>query len=321
MSDTPEKRQEPPFIVHLRRAIEAVTTGMPRAQADAIIRRAYPAFAAVYSRAVKRQTYDQCTPASVAACVALCASIGLWPDGGALAPAYLVPQAPRRDAAPELHVRVNHRGITILALRGGIMIQAIPVAATDEYEVSLGELISHYPTDASMEPQTIDELAGVGVSIRSGALRQVVWVPRSVILQSRGCSRDYGYAVRDGKSSGTPWMDWPIAMAQGAAIRSAARRGAIPIDSAEVLRAVGQALDLMDGDTDPAPLALPDHGQIDEMTGSGDERERVTVDPPPQQQTQRPRRAPPGAGDKRPPPAPAREHTPSHADDGDDGMS
>jgi len=45
------------------------------------------------------------------------------------------------------------------------------------------------------------------------------------------------------------------------------------------------------------------------------------VEPPQEQQRPPPRRTPPGAEGKRPTPAPPREHTPSPADDGDDGMS
>lgn len=275
----------------------------PNARAKAT--RAIPAFLAVYSRASKktRTALDECTAASVYACIAQAMALDLYPDGTSLSPVYIVPQAPQKGAQPEAQFRPTHRGISIIAARAGVSIRTVPVALGDHYSVSLGELTEHEPADATaVAGETLDQIAGVGVVIRVGSGPAVAaWVARGQIERARAKSRDYAYAAKDGRRDGTPWLDHPIEMAQAAAIRYAGARGWIPVDSPELRAALdhSEAIDVVWTEADeatgstetraapasprprgksmPKPRELPDrqhereHDQVvlDALTGGG----------------------------------------------------
>ena len=175
-----------------------------------------------------------CSESSIGNCIALCALTDLMP-GGANPSVYLVPQAARKGEQPELQWRINHRGLATLARRGGYSVLPVPVALEDYLEVDCGEVVKHVPDNVTQTPYwTADDcnLAGVIVVIKD--IKQCVtlfklWVPFAVIRQRRAKSK---------MSDSGPWAEWPIAMAQGAAIREAAARGALPVDSLELNEAL-----------------------------------------------------------------------------------
>lgn len=77
---------------------------------------------------------QRCTPASVLDCVMIAARLGLEPDGGALAQAYLVPHG------AECTLVVGYRGLIELARRSGLVlrVEARLVHRGDEFDYELG---------------------------------------------------------------------------------------------------------------------------------------------------------------------------------------
>lgn len=177
-----------------------------------------------------------CSESSIGNCIALCALTDLMP-GGAYPSVYLVPQPPHKGEQPELQWRINHRGLATLARRDGYLVLPVPVALEDYLELDCGEVVKHVPADATNTPYwTADDcnLAGVIVVIKQikndvSVTLFKYWVPFAVIRQRRAKSKM--------RESG-PWVDWPIAMAQGAAIREAAARAVMPVDSLELSEAL-----------------------------------------------------------------------------------
>ena len=88
-----------------------------------------------------------------------------------------------------------------------------------------------------------DLLAGFLVLARArdtGAIHGWRWVDRETILVRRESSDAYGFAVRDmndpkkadwqrEKAADTPWVKWPLEMAEKAALAYAIRRGLVPL--------------------------------------------------------------------------------------------
>lgn len=168
------------------------------------------------------------TEASIADCVATSYETSLHP-GGPNPTVYLVPQAPRKGAQPELQWRITHRGLSILGDRAGFSILAVPVSTTDRLKVSFGEAVEH-EADPSAWPSSLDELLGcilVVKRIDSGVTICRPWMPRAAILRRRAVSRD-----------GAVWGEWPVEQAQKTVIKWGFARGYIPLDSPELRSAM-----------------------------------------------------------------------------------
>lgn len=229
------------------------------------------------------------TEASVADCVATSYDTGLNP-GGPNPSVYLVPQAPRKGAQPELQWRITHRGLAILASRAGFGILAVPVAKTDHLKVAFGEAIEH-EADPAAWPQRLGDLQGCILVVRRISDGQVIarpWMPLAAIAKRKDVGR-----------GGDVWSDWPIEQAQKTVIKWGFARGYVPVDSPELQSAMtadGKD-DYIDttavslgtegamsgkGALGLGPKALPDHGEPEpsfrEQADRLNQRERVVID-------------------------------------------
>lgn len=120
------------------------------------------------------------------------------------------------------------------------------------------------PTPPAMRRQqaarTWDTLAGFLVLARfrdTGKLHAWRFVDRSTLIIRRDSSDSYGYAARDltsdqawkrDKAEESPWIKWPLEMAEKAAIGYALRRGMVPLADrlTAVLRAENNAAQTID---------------------------------------------------------------------------
>lgn len=218
------------------------------------------------------RAFLEVTEASVADCVATSHETGLHP-GGPNPVVYLVPQAPRKGAQPELQWRITHRGLAILAARAGYGVLAVPVSVDDMLRVEFGEAVVH-EADPYAWPESLDDIQGMIVVVRrisDGVTISRAWMPRQAVLRRRDVSRD-----------GAVWESWPVEMAQKTALKWAFARGYVPLDSPEMRAAMGAdersgTIDIVATaaeparpagraalglDRPPAPetRALPDHG-------------------------------------------------------------
>jgi len=233
--------------------------------------------------------FFHCTDLSLSSCIALSAQTRLMP-GGPYPAVYLVPQAPRRGAPPELQWRITTRGIAILAARNGFGVRAVPVGANDFLQVSLGEVVEHNG-DPGYWPVDLSEIAGVAVIVRDLEHGHDViraWVPLDVIVRRRDMAR-----------TDKMWREWPIEMAQKTAIKYAMARGIIPLDSPELATALTEEIgDAVIEGTARAVEQLPERGrelpqrQAPALPDNGptfdefeharpEERERVAAGAPP----------------------------------------
>lgn len=196
------------------------------------------------------RTFLDVTETSIADCIATSYETGLHP-GGPNAVVYLVPQAPRQGAQPELQWRITHRGLAILAARAGFGILAVPVSKTDRLVVSFGEAIEH-ESDPAAWPETLADLQGCILVVRrisDGIVIARPWMPLAAIDQRRKKARDQNV-----------WNEWPIEQAQKTVIKWAFARGYVPVDSIELREALsadtkGEIIDVaaQTMGTQPAP--------------------------------------------------------------------
>lgn len=205
------------------------------------------------------------TEASVADCVATSYETGLHP-GGPNPVVYLVPQAPRSGAQPELQWRITHRGLAILAARAGYGILAVPVSKSDALRVEFGEAVGH-EADPSAWPEGLGDLQGCILVVRrisDGVVIARPWMPIAAIDQRRRKARDQGV-----------WDAWPVEQAQKTIIKWGFARGYVPLDSPELRSAMSADArgDVIDTTATlvaseqvggkargKAALGLPDHG-------------------------------------------------------------
>lgn len=177
--------------------------------------------------------YD-CTPASVATCVAVSALTGIMPSTGSAALAYVVPQRPRANEAPQLSYMLSHRGLNALARRCGQTMLAIPISHTDKIEADEDGDVRIVSRDIDNPPMKYEELRGVVIVVKqldSGLTVMRGWVPKKLIDARKNVSRS-------AKSSYSPWSTWPIEMCQKTAMHYAVTRGWCVIDDTEAVRAL-----------------------------------------------------------------------------------
>jgi len=150
----------------------------------------------------------ECTPASVAECVAKSAMTELFP-GGPQPLVYLIPRGGK------LEWQISARGLQALAGRNGWTITARVAHTEDTYEVVSGtvETIRHVPMGGY--PTTLQEIGGVYVvGTHTSGLRVVADVPLGVIERRRKTAQSQNI-----------WAQWPVEMAQKTAIVWAISRG------------------------------------------------------------------------------------------------
>ena len=213
-----------------------------------------------------------CTPASIATCVAISALTGLMPGTGSSALAYVVPQRPRANEAPQLQYSLSHRGLNALARRCGQTMVAVPIGFDDMIEVSEDGEVRVISRDIDKPPTEWDELRGVVVLVKELATGNVIvrgWVPRILIEKRRTMSRSWSGKGREY----SPWTKWPVEQAIKTAMHYAIGRGWCVIDDTAASRALSAD---MAGDVELIP-----NGQQTRLTNgraaSSDLNERLSA--------------------------------------------
>jgi len=166
------------------------------------------------------QLYE-CTPASVAQAVGMCALTGLMP-GGPYPDCYLIPRKSRikvdgrwSDGPLELNWQISARGCKRLAERSGAWtLETVLVHEGDEFRLVRGlhPDLTHIP---QCEQPTWDTIVGGYVVAwpRDGAARpRFEWLDRAGIEARRDVS-DGWRAYEGGRIKSTPWAEWPLEMA------------------------------------------------------------------------------------------------------------
>lgn len=194
------------------------------------------ALAASAASAKNPSDFYACTPQSIAQCVAIAALTDIMPGTGTTALAYVVPQRPRKNEAPQLQFNFSHRGLNALARRTGQTMIAVPVGHTDKIEVDESGGVNVVERDIDNPPTTEKELRGVVVQIveiNRGTTIARGWVPWKLIQQRKKMSRS-------ASSQYSPWSNWPVEMAMKTAMHYAIARGWCVIDDAAAARGLTQ---------------------------------------------------------------------------------
>lgn len=195
------------------------------------------ALAASAASARDPSDFYACTSQSVATCIAISALTGLMPGVGSTALAYVVPQRPRANEAPQLQYMLSHRGLNALAQRSGQTMVAIPIGLKDGVSVNADGEVTITSRDIDNPPLTHDELRGIVIvvkSIETGAVLAREFMPKSLIEKRRAMSRSWSGNGR----KYSPWENWPIEMAMKTAMHYAIGRGWCVIDDTEASRAL-----------------------------------------------------------------------------------
>jgi recombinational DNA repair protein RecT len=213
------------------------------------------ALAAAAQSARDPSEFYQCTPQSVAQCVANAALANIFPGTGSSALAYVIPQRARQGEPPQLTFMVNHRGLNALARRSGQTMVAIPVGGDDDISFSRDGEIVVENIDFDDPPVNLAELRGVIILVKDINTGNTIvrgWVPKKIIEkrknQSRSKDSQYG-----------PWKNWPVEMAMKTAMHYAISRGWCVIDDADAVRAIALEdeirgpIDLGKAHTAPSP--------------------------------------------------------------------
>lgn len=248
------------------------------------------ALAASAASARDPSDFYACTPQSIGTCIAISALTGIMPGVGPTALAYVLPQRPRANEAPQLQYSLSHRGLNALARRCGQTMVAIPVGKSDTIQSSADGEVEVLARDIDNPPTRFDDLRGVVVIVKeisNGVVLCRGWVPRKLIEQRRAMSRSF--TGRNPQYS--PWSTWPIEMAMKTAMHYAISRGWCVIDDTSATRALNA-----DVETEvrllPAP---PDTPMIegrsasdvlaDALEGAGEESQEVPESEPAVQTT------------------------------------
>jgi hypothetical protein len=227
------------------------------------------ALSAAAAAAKKPEDFYECTPASVATCIAIAALTGIMPSTGATALAYLVPRSPRKGEQKQLGYMLSHRGLNALAGRCGKVMIAIPISHNDKVRVTEDGGVSVTDRDLDNPPMTAEELRGVVVvvkDIKSGHIVTQGWVPWKILAERRQQSDSYRYALANKWAQDSdPWHKWPIEMAMKAAQHYTISRGWCVIDDTEAVRAL--SVDVTQSSESNQRPALPAPQTIDDLAG------------------------------------------------------
>lgn len=221
-----------------------------------------------------KEFYD-CTPQSVATCIAVSALTNLMPGVGSTALAYVIPQRARKGERPMLQYFLSHRGLNALARRCGQTMVVTPISNTDEIAVDHDGDVRVVQRDMDNPPTTHEELRGVIVSVKeigTGAVLARCWVPKKLIEQRREMSRSW---KGNGKQY-SPWSTWPVEMAMKTAMHYAISRGWCVIDDTNAARAL--SADVEADLAEPAGLLEPPKGSRSDQVADLLEGEVVAAD-------------------------------------------
>lgn len=231
-------------------------------RAKEAIARVAAAFSASAAAAKDPRDFYDCTPQSVAMCIAVSALTGIMPGVGSTALAYVLPQRPRRDEAPQLQYSLSHRGLNALARRCGQTMVAIPVSMNDQIQSNSDGEVQIIRQDFDNPPVSWDELRGVMVVVKdtaNGAILSRNWVPKKLIEKRRAMSRSF--TGRNPQYS--PWSQWPIEMAMKTSMHYSVGRGWCVIDDTSAQRAL-----TLDVDSDLKEHATPSGPRnVNELAG------------------------------------------------------
>lgn len=190
------------------------------------------AFRSAVAQSEQPDALLNCSPTSIAMCVANSARYRILP-GGSNPGVYLVPKG------GQLGWWLTHRGMCALVERTGKHLDVKPVFAFDKFEIEYGlnPRLVHVPGKGA---KGWDTLAGVYVIVRDMATNRpidMVYMERDEIQERR-------------RAAGTQkvWNNWPIPQAMKTAIKYAIARGMVVLDeeSRGVLSADAEATDVID---------------------------------------------------------------------------
>lgn len=202
------------------------------------------------------QDFYDCTPVSVATCIAVAALTGIMPGTGPAALAYVVPQRARKGEVPQLQYSLSHRGLNALARRCGQTMIAVPIGHDDQVIVDADGEAMVVSMDIDSPPLTWDDLRGVVVVVKQLATGVVVhrgWVPKKLIETRRNMSRSFSGS----SPQYSPWTTWPIEMAIKTGLHYAVARGWCVIDDTESARALSADTEDFQRDDRDSPANAP----------------------------------------------------------------
>lgn len=190
------------------------------------------AFRSAVAQSEQPDALLNCSPTSIAMCVANSARYRILP-GGSNPGVYLVPKA------GQLGWWLTHRGMCALVERTGKHLDVKPVYAFDTFEIEYGlnPRLVHVPKKGA---KTWENLAGVYVIVRDIQTNRAIdmlYMDREEIQERRN-------------KAGTQkvWSVWPIPQAMKTAIKYAIARGMVVLDEETrgVLSADAEASDVID---------------------------------------------------------------------------
>lgn len=209
---------------------------------------------------------QQCTIASLVACVKQLAELGLEP-GGALGLAYLVPFDDKKTNTTICTVIIGYRGFIDLARRSGKLsqIEAHVIHEHDDFQVEFGlePVLRHKPKLDGNEgkPKAVYCVARL---VDGG--KHVEVMPWEAVMRIKARSRS---------SQNGPWVTDEEEMARKTVVRRAAKYLPLSPELADALNADGE--DFVDGEVVAPTLALAhdNGGEVIEPTATQRTKERV----------------------------------------------
>ena len=213
-------------------------------RANEAIGRIAAALSASAAAAKNPTDFYECTPQSVATCIAVSALTSIMPSVGSTALAYVQPQRPRKGEPPQLQYSLSHRGLNALAKRSGQMLIPMPIGHSDVIDVNTNGEVAIVSRDIDNPPMSLDELRGVVIVVKDIVNYEVIfrgWMPVKMIIPRRAMSRSWSGAGRQY----SPWTNWPVEMAMKTAMHYAISRGWAVIDDTTSVRAMS-----MDAESD-----------------------------------------------------------------------
>ncbi len=217
------------------------------------------AFRSAVAQSEQPDALLNCSPTSIAMCVANSARYRILP-GGSNPGVYLVPKG------GQLGWWLTHRGMCALVERTGKHLDVKPVFTFDKFEIEYGlnPRLVHVPGKGA---KGWDTLAGVYVIVRDIQTNRAIdmlYMERDEIAERR-------------RAAGTQkvWNNWPIPQAMKTAIKYAIARGMVVLDeeSRGVLSADAEAADVIDTTATVVPQSAA--ARLDAALGIGQDPEPV----------------------------------------------
>lgn len=255
------------FHSFVDRTANDVVAALPMTVSTADLKRAKARLRVAFSMRSAGDDIFECTPKSVANCIAMSAITGLMP-GGHNPDVDIIPRRNRKnDNRLELNWQISYRGYTRLARRAGYEIEPVLVFEGDhfDYEEGMYPKLEHKPnveTDRTWETMRFGYIRVFPIGSRDQT--KVAFLTKKQIQQRRACAQ-----------SDVFWSKWPLEQTLKTLCRYAGQREMFPCDDparyalqkdieqdvgnmeAKIVRPEGgsSSLDLLAGAT--APVALP----------------------------------------------------------------